>query len=128
MRPMPVLGPRSVAAMLMLLGACGRSPEQTAQDLDAALRRDDLAAVLPLVSERSRALVQSAWQLGGAKNPFRLPAGAAAVQIEGVEAQSGRMIAAVRVGNAKREWVLVQEGGAWRLDVFETALRRPWGP
>jgi hypothetical protein len=38
------------------------------------------------------------------------------------------MVAAVRVGNAKREWVLVQEGGAWRLDVFETALRRPWGP
>lgn len=114
---------------LTALSSCSRSAEDAATALDAALRNDDRDAVLALVSERSRPLVQAAWQLpGGATQPFRLQPGAAPLVVQDVQAQSGRMIAAVRVGTTKREWVFVQEGGAWRLDVFETALRRPWGP
>lgn len=108
---------------------CARDPAQTVTALDLAMRHDDLPALLPMLSERSRQLVEASWQLADrSKNPFRLPKDSPALEVGSLHAQSGRMIASVSVGKVHREWVLVQEAGAWRLDVFETALRRPWGP
>lgn len=133
-RPLSRRGGRWALAALAVLAAlptqgCARDPAQTVAAMELAMRQDDLPALLPLLSERSRHLVEASWRLADrGNNPFRLPKDSPALEIGALTAQSGRMIATVRAGKAQREWVLVQEAGAWRLDVFETALRRPWGP
>lgn len=118
-----------LACTALALVGCSPDPAQTVRALDEAMRLDDLPKLLPLLSDRSRYLVEASWRLGDrSKNPFRLPQGSPPVELGDLIAQSGRTVASVRVGKVQREWVLVQEAGAWRLDVFETALRRPWGP
>ncbi len=123
------IGGLAGGAAALALAGCAPDPAQTVAALDQALRQDDLPALLPLLSDRSRHLVEASWHAADrGRNPFRLPKDSPAIEVSSLNAQSGRMVASVTVGKVQREWVLVQQGGRWRLDVFETALRRPWGP
>lgn len=124
------MSPRSLLALPVLalgLAACQSSPEQTCLALDQALHRRDLDAVHQLVTRASLPAVDVLWRAGQAQgSPLRLRADAPYLAVKAVRTQGVRQIATVAQGAAEREWVLIAEDGRWRLDLFETALRRPW--
>lgn len=121
-------------ALLLLLtataGGCVASPEAAVQDLQSALAADDLEDVANLCSRASRPLVRAVWlATPGPTSPFRLKPGAKSATVVSVRQQGTRQVAVVRAASVEREWVFVQEDGQWRLDLLETAMRRPWnGP
>ncbi len=124
------MSPRTLAALplaLLALPACHTSPEKTCLDLDQALHQRDLQAVHQLVTRASLPAVDVLWRAGERENsPLRLKAEAPVLSIRSVRSQGVRQIATVAQGPTEREWVLIEEDGRWRLDLFETALRRPW--
>ncbi|MBI5607933.1 MAG: hypothetical protein HY902_03540 [Deltaproteobacteria bacterium] len=124
------MSPRTLAVLplaLLALTACQSTPEQTCLALDQALHRRDLEAVHRLVTRASVPAVDVLWRAGDAQSsPLRLPAQAPNVTVKAVRSQGVRQIATVARGSVEREWVLLEEDGRWRLDLFETALRRPW--
>lgn len=106
---------------LAVLG-CEPGPETFVARFDAAVASGDLAQVLPMLTADSRSLVQ-ALQTGGAK-PFALPAKVGPTQVvERRRVQRGLLLR-VRSGERTASWILVQEGGGWRLDLLATASRR----
>lgn len=98
-------------------------------DIDAALRSGDREAIARHLTVASRPLVaaMAGVAVPGQPSPFVAAAGARPLQVHAVAIEGQRAVVTVRAGQVERQWVLHQEQGAWRLDLFETSLRRPWG-
>ncbi len=112
---------------LLLTPACQSRPETTCLALDTALHRRDLDAVHHLVSKASQAAIDVLWRAGESeKSPFHLASTAPKLEVRSMRSQGLRQVVTVAQGKTEREWVLVEEDGEWRVDLFETALRRPW--
>lgn len=51
---------------------------------------------------------------------------AKAPELLGVSPNGSRIVLNVRSAGIERDWVLVSDGGHYRLDLNETSIRRPW--
>jgi hypothetical protein len=113
--------------MPLVLAACQDSPADFPRRLELALASGSPQQVEPLLTQASRplfrAMVASA---GNGKGPFHLRATKTPVQVEGVQTGEAGIVVSVRAGGPVREWVLVHEDGALRLDLMATSARRPW--
>jgi hypothetical protein len=111
----------------VLLAACQDEPADFPQRLELALASGSPQQVEPLLTQASRplfrAMVASA---GTGTGPFRLRATKTPVQVVGVQTGESGIVLSVRAGGPMREWVLVHEDGALRLDLMATSARRPW--
>lgn len=129
-----MLGTLLAMLAMTLLSACTASPEQFVQQWTAALQSGQPAQILPLVSRSSRPLVSA--MLASNAQGLVPSAAIGQVQIEGwepdpgLDAGQGFVVQVRAAGDPTgpvRDWVLVREDGALRLDLQATALRRPWG-
>ena len=115
------------------LAACAQPPETLPLRLHDALVRGDDAAVLGLIDHNNRPLVQAMLQVPAdarGRRFFRaLGQGAQPPRVVKVDAGEAGLTLTVRAesdATRTREWVLVREGGDWRLDLSATAARRSW--
>ena len=107
------------------LGGCARGPEMLPNDLEAALQSGNQSAVFELITANSRpylaALSSARGKAGVGLGTITQP-----TVIKTISPSGTRMVLEVGAGAMVRDWVLVREGGRWRLDLNETAVRRPW--
>lgn len=115
------------STFLLLLTACASTPEEIPAELQKALVRHDHRAVLNLIDHNSRPLVEA--MLTAKPNhstDFGLEAAIGQPTVTKVEqGESGLTLTVAQAGRT-REWVLVRESGAWKLDLSATAARRAW--
>ena len=115
----------AIACVACLQTACVHEPAEFVADLEAALSTGDVQAVMPLLTVASRPLVGALVQVRGkAGAGLKVPRTRAAVK--SLSQQGTRLVLQVQADGLERDWMLVQEGGNWRLDLLETAVRRPW--
>lgn len=129
--PVPLAGAVAAAAGLV---ACQPTPQTFLTEWSAALQSGKAESILPLVTRESRPLVGALLASGAQGLVPAIQSGAVAV--EGLEPDPAMdvgqgYIVQVRAKGDRtgpvRDWVLVREDGALRLDLQATALRRPWG-
>lgn len=112
--------------------ACAQPPETFPERFHAALASGDPAQVTALVERNSRPLVLSMLQVprGQGPQPYVLPDAPSAVprvlRIDAGEAALTLTVSDSPDPRRSREWVLVREGGDWKLDLTATAARRAW--
>ena len=114
--------------MVAALAACGGGPETVPAALHAALAAGDDAVVDALLTARSRPIVAALRAVDSA-NHFGLGGmngGAKAPEVTAGRATEQGMTLQVRAAGVEREWLVVREGGRWRLDLLGTAARRSW--
>ncbi len=116
-----------VLAALLSLSACQDEASTFPQRLERALASGSPTAIEPLLTQASRphfrAMVASSSRKGG---PFSLGPVRAPSAIVKVQAGEGGTVLSVRAAGVTRDWVLVHEEGALRLDLMATSARRPW--
>ena len=107
------------------LGGCARGPELLPSDLETALKNGNQSAVFELITVSSRpylaALTSARGKAGVGLGTITQP-----TVIKKISPSGTRLVLEVSAGAMVRDWVLVREGGRWRLDLNETAVRRPW--
>ena len=114
-----------LSACVLLASACTQQPSAFPKQLDSALATGQLSAVLPLLTTASRPLLAALVQARGLAQCGLTMSGKAS-ELQGEAAQGSRRVLQMQADGLSRDWVLVHEGGAWRLDLLETAVRRPW--
>lgn len=113
-----------VCGLIWAIGCAGEPSEFPAR-FDRALASGDLAEVLPLLTADSRPLVTALLASRGAA-AIGLGAHVKPTQLLAIQPQGTRLVLQVKAGGENRDWVLLEENGAWRLDLAETMVRRPW--
>ncbi len=115
----------SVAAALLMV-ACSDRPEDFAPRFERALRSGQHGPVIALLSRASRPLVQAMWaSQSPASRPFELGHDAQPIEVLGVQPGEASVVLLVKAGGKPRQWALVHEDGAWRLDLMGTWAHRP---
>lgn len=116
------------AVLVSWLSGCQRPPEEVPAALEAALLRQDRAAVLALVDRNSASLVEAALNSVATRkdSPYWLRAKPTASRVVKTERGEAGLLMVVESDGVKREWALVQEGGAWKIDLAATAAHRAW--
>ena len=113
----------------LLVQGCAPTPQELPARLHSALLRHDTAATLQLVSRASQPLLQAALMVNPPGQPpyWLASAGAAAEpHVLSVDQDEASLRMTVEVNGTKRQWILVQEQGAWKLDLAATASARTW--
>ena len=116
------------SAAAFLATACQTSPQDVPGALESALARQDRAAVLACVDRASQPLVEA--MLNSVANrqqsPFWLHSHPARTRVVSTERGEAGLVVTVESDGTKRDWALVEEGGAWKVDLAATAARRAW--
>ena len=117
-----------LSVFAILSSGCQRPPESVPAALEDALSRQDRQAVLALVDHNSAPLVEAALRsvASNKDSPYWLNPHPAATRIVRTERGEAGLLLTVESDGVKREWALVQEGGAWKVDLAATAAHRAW--
>ncbi len=113
------------AALAIGLIACAGDPADLPAEMHDALRTGDVAAVERLLTAPSRPLWRALRIARGDRGVGLGLAGQPPV-VRNVAPQGSRLVLTVHAGTVERDWVLVNEGDRYRLDLNETSIRRPW--
>lgn len=114
-------------ALALSLAGCKDEPATFPARLEAALATRSPHQVEVLLSRASRplyrAMVASSQRPDGPFQPLpvRQP-----VRLTNVQHKDGDVVLTVRSGDTQRDWALVDEEGAWRLDLLKTSAWRPY--
>ena len=114
------------AVLVALLAGCDDDPAAFPARFDAALATGDARAVAALVTAATRPIVRAAMATAPAGSPLKLTAPGQRTEVVAVRTGTASAVLDVRAGAETRQWVLVREDGAWRLDLMATSSRRPW--
>lgn len=113
------------AALVAGLVSCTDDPATFPVRLHAKLQSGDAVGVERLLTPASRPLWRA---LRTARGDAGVGLGltASPPELLGVAPQGSRLVLSVRSAGVERDWVLVSDGGRYRLDLNETSIRRPW--
>lgn len=115
-------------AVALLATGCQTPPQDVPAALEAALLKQDRAAVLALIDRASQPLVQATLDSVAARknSPYWLQPHPSAMHVVHTEKGDAGLVLTVESDGVKREWALVEEAGAWKVDLAGTASRRAW--
>jgi hypothetical protein len=117
-------------ALVAVLGAagCASDPATFPTRLERALASGQVEQVERLLSRESRPLFRAMTATSARRDgPFALLTPKQTVRTLGIQRGESGVLLSVQVGSEVRDWVLVDEGGDYRLDLMATSARRPWG-
>ena len=125
---MSVISRRTIGLVLPLwFAGCQRPPEEVPAALEAALAAQDRQAVLALIDRASQPLVEAALvSVARQGSPYWLAPNATPAHVVKVERGEAGLVLTVEANGVKREWALIQEAGAWKVDLAATAAHRAW--
>ena len=117
-----------LALALGFFPACQTPPAQVPVALEAALLRQDRHAVLALVDRASQPLVEAALNSVAkpGASPYWLRPSPTPSRVVHTEPGETGLVVTVEADGVKRDWALVEEGGAWKVDLAATAAHRAW--
>lgn len=116
-----------LAMVAVLLPACQDDATAFPERLERALASGSPQQVEPLLTQASRPLVRAMVATSRAgKGPFALRNPVHPTRVLGMQSGEAGLVLSVGAGGPVREWVLVREDGALRLDLMATSARRPW--
>ena len=118
-----------LVAIAALAGAgCRTQPAEVPLALERALQRGDRASVLALVDSASRPFVEAAMASAPTqkRSPYLLSRAAHPLRLVRTEAGEAGYVVTVEADGQQRDWVLLAENGAWKVDLAATASRRAW--
>jgi hypothetical protein len=121
------LGVAAVAVALSVAG-CASDPSTFPTRLERAIASGQVDQVERLLTRESRPLFLAMTATSARRDgPFALLTPKQTVRTLGVQRGENGVLLSVQVGSEVRDWVLVEEGGDYRLDLMATSARRPWG-
>ena len=94
--------------------------------MEAALASGDGDSIGALLTAATRPIVRAAMATAPAASPLATRAPQQPTEVVAVRAGTASVVLDVRAGRETRQWVLVREEGAWRLDLMATSSQRPW--
>ncbi len=116
------------AVLATTLAACHTPPQDVPGALETALLRQDRRAVLALVDHASQPLVEAALNSVASRkdSPYWLQPAPTPTRVVRTETGEAGLVITLESDGVQRDWALVEEAGAWKVDLAATAARRAW--